>query len=168
MSCRKEHDHPDTGNIPEILKVPEGNRLAWDGYAKGVQIYQVQRSANDPNVFSWVNTAPSAILYSKPDYTDQLAIHYAGPTWKQTKGPDNGNIIVGKKLQGTTEDVNAIQWLLLKTVDSLSSTNNKITYIHRLYTSGGLAPTTGADEAHLGSLDSIPYTARYFFYESNQ
>jgi len=41
-----------TDGIPDILKVPEGNLLVGNGYALGVQIYQVQRSANDPNVFS--------------------------------------------------------------------------------------------------------------------
>jgi len=46
--------------------------------------------------------------------------------------------------------------LLLEAVDSLSSAHNKITYIQRLFIAGGLAPTTGADEAHLRKLDSIP------------
>jgi type IX secretion system PorP/SprF family membrane protein len=50
----------------------------------------------------------------------------------------------------------------------IGSTNNKVTYIQRLLTAGGLAPAEGADEAHLGRLDSIPYTARYLFYEAGQ
>jgi hypothetical protein len=168
IGCRKEHNPPPADVIPGILKVPEGNRKLWDGYAKGYQIYQVQRSTNDPGVLSWVNIAPSAKLYGKPDYTNELAIHYAGPTWKQTKDPNNGNTVVGKKIQGVIQNVNAIQWLLLKAVDSLSSPDNKITFIQRLYTVGGLAPTTGADETHLGMLDSIPYTATYSFYEANR
>jgi hypothetical protein len=53
---------------------------------------------------------------------------------------------------------------LLKAVDSLSRPDNKITYVQRLYTAGGLAPTRGANKKHLGELDSIPYTAIYFFY----
>ena len=152
--------------IPGILKVLEGNQLIADGYAKGVQIYQVQRSATDPNAFSWVNIAPLATLFKKPDFTDQFILHFAGPTWQFTKGANNGQRVVAKKLQGVTEDTTAIQWLLLQAVDSLSSADNEITFIQRLFTVGGLAPKTGADEAHLGQLDSIPYTARYFFYEA--
>ena len=150
--------------IPKILKVPRGNRLKKFGYATGVQIYQVQRSITDPNVFSWVNIAPAATLYNAPDFTDQFAIHYAGPTWEFTKGPNTGTKVVATKLQAVTETPTAISWLLLKAVDSLSSPDNKITYVQRLYTAGGLAPTRGANKKHLGELDSIPYTAIYFFY----
>ena len=180
-SCKKEQNAPTDliteevsfasnkkliEGIPDSLKVPEGNRLVADGFARGFQIYQVKRSASNPNVFTWVNIAPLATLYTKPNFTDQMALHFAGPTWQITKGHNKGQSVVGKKLVGITPDPTAIQWLLLQAVDSLSSANNKITFIQRLFTKGGLAPTTGADEAHLGQLDSIPYTARYLFYES--
>ena len=151
--------------IPDTLQVPQGNRLVLQAYAKGVQIYQVKRSVTDPNVFLWVNIAPAATLYARPDFTNQVAIHYAGPTWEFTKGPDKGEKVVGSKVKSITVDVTAIPWLLLKVVDSLSSANNKVTYIQRLCTRGGLPPTTIADEEHLGKLDSIPYTASYLFYE---
>jgi len=152
--------------IPDTLRVPEGNRLVGDGFATGFQIYEVKRSATDPNVFSWVNIAPLATLFEKPDFTRPMAFHFAGPSWLLTKGPNKGERVVGKRVQGITVDATAIQWLLLQAVDSLSSANNKITFIQRLSTVGGLAPTSVADEAHLGQLDSIPYTAHYLFYEA--
>lgn len=154
------------GDLSERLKVPEGNKLVGDAFAKGVQIYQVQRSATDPNVFFWINIAPLATLYNKPDFTSQVALHFAGPSWEFTKGPNKGERVVAKRVDGITVDDTAVQWLLLKTDDSLSNAENKITYVQRLFTAGGLAPTSVADEAHLGQLDSIPYTARYFFYEA--
>jgi Protein of unknown function (DUF3455) len=179
-SCKKDQDPPDDlteevatlasfkhdAGIPDSLKVPEGNRLVESGFARGVQIYQVRRSASNPNVFTWVNIAPLATLYTKPNFTHQMALHFAGPTWEFTKGHNKGQRVVAKRIQGITKDPTAIQWLLLQAVDSLSSANNKITYIQRLFTVGGLAPTTGADEAHLGQLDSIPYTTLYLFYEA--
>ena len=67
-------------------------------------------------------------------------------------------------MAGVTPDPTAIQWLLLKAIDSLSTPDNKITFVQRICTVGGLAPATGADEAHLGQLDSIPYKASYLFY----
>ena len=93
-----------------------------------------------------------------------MGIHYAGPTWEVTKGQYSGNKVAGTKLQTVTEDITAVPWLLLQAVDSLSTVGNKITYIQRLCTEGGLAPTTGADAEHLGQLDSIPYAASYLFY----
>lgn len=153
--------------IPDSLKVPEGNRLVLQAFARGVQIYQVQRSAADPTVFLWVNTAPSATLYGNENFTNEVAIHFAGPTWQFTKGPAKDEKVVAKKEKGVTVDATAIQWLLLKAVPSLSSPGNKITYIQRLYTHAGLAPTTGADEAHLGQVINVPYTATYLFYMAN-
>jgi hypothetical protein len=155
---------PTCAPIPDILKVEEGNCLVLQTFARGFQIYQVKRSATDPTVFSWVNIAPLADLYTRPDFHNEVIHHFAGPTWEFIKGPEKGEKIVAKKVQGITKDVSAIQWLLLKAVDSLSTPNNKITFVQRICTVGGLAPTTVADEAHLGQLDSIPYTASYLFY----
>lgn len=182
ISCRKDHNESLGDNVaadeialsannhipplPDSLQVPEGNKLVAEGFARGVQIYQVKRNATNPNLFSWVNIAPSARLYTKPDFRELMALHFAGPTWQIVKGHNHGQTVVGKKLFGVTQDASAIQWLLLKAVDSLSSSNNNITYIQRINTVGGLARTTGADEAHLGQLDSIPYTATYLFYEA--
>ncbi len=168
-SCQKEQnvDFKPCSPIPKILEVPEGNKFLLQAFARGVQIYEVRRSVTDPNVFSWVNIAPLATLYANPNFTNEVIHHFAGPTWEFIKGPGKGEKVVATKLQGITQDVTAIQWLLLKAVDSLSTANNKITFVQRICTASGLAPVTGADEAHLGQLDSIPYTASYLFYTKN-
>jgi len=55
--------------------------------------------------------------------------------------------------------------LLLQAVASTDPNYySQITYIQRVNTTGGLAPTTGADAAHLGVQESVPYTAEYYFY----
>jgi Protein of unknown function (DUF3455) len=51
--------------------------------------------------------------------------------------------------------------------NSFSTPNSKITFIQRICTVGGLAPTTVPNEANLGEIDSIPYAASYLFYEKN-
>jgi len=155
-----------SNDIPDSLQVPDGNKLTLQVYAKGVQIYQVQQSLNDNNVYLWVNIAPSATLYAKENYINQLGIHYKGPTWEFTKGRYKDEKVIAKKLRAVTQDATAIPWLLLQAVDSLSSAGNAITYIQRIYTEGGLAPAKPATQNNLGELDSIPYTAVYRFYEA--
>ena len=156
------------GTIPDSLQVPEGNKLAYQAYATGVQIYEVRRSATDPNVFVWVNIAPSATLYLRPDYTNQVGIHYGGPSWEFTKGPYKNEKTVAAKLKGATINATAVPWLLLKTVDAQSSAGNQVTYLQRVCTTGGLAPTTIPSESNLGQQQSIPYTATYLFYETKK
>src|SRR4051812_2139736 len=59
-SLKDKHHRPpssDCAPIPAILNVPEGNELVLKTFARGVQIYEVKRSATNPNVFTWVNIA---------------------------------------------------------------------------------------------------------------
>jgi hypothetical protein len=82
--------------IPDSLQVPDGNRFFLRTFARGVQIYQVQRSAADPNRLVWVNIAPLATLYTKPDFVDPIIHHYAGPTWQFLKGPFKDEKVVAR------------------------------------------------------------------------
>src|SRR4030095_6489098 len=77
-------------DVPPIIAVPEGNRVIWHTYATGVQIYQVQQSTTDPNLYLWVFIAPSATLFSDAGFTKPVGTHYLGPTWQVTKGRKNG------------------------------------------------------------------------------
>ena len=151
--------------IPAILEVPEGNKLAYRVYATGVQIYEVRRSATNPNVFVWVNTAPSADLYIQPNFNNLVGTHYGGPTWDFIQGPFKDEKVVATRLQGVTVDATAIPWLLLKAVDNLSSPGNKVTYIQRVCTVGGLAPSITPNESNLGQVEHVPYTTTYLFYK---
>jgi hypothetical protein len=63
----------------------------------------------------------------------------------------------------------AIPWLRLRATsttqgpgggDRLTAT----TYIHRLNTTGGVAPTGGCDTTTVGNAANVPYTSDYYFY----
>ena len=155
---------PICGPIPPILDVEQGNKLVLTTFARGVQIYEVKPSTTDATVFVWVNIAPKATLYLTPNFKNEIIDHFAGPSWEFIKGPEKGEKVVAARQQGITQDQTAIQWLLLKAIPSLSTPNNKITFIQRVCTVGGLAPTTVPTASMLGQKDSIPYTASYLFY----
>jgi hypothetical protein len=154
--------------VPDIIKVPEGNKVIWHAYASGVQIYQVTQSLTDPTVYLWTFIAPSATLYGNSSYSTVVGTHYAGPTWQATVGRKAGQFVVGLKLQSSIVDATAVAWLLLQSVPSTDvNYYDQVTYIQRVNTTGGLAPVTGADADHLGEQASIPYTAEYYFYGAN-
>ncbi len=182
-SCRKQkYDNPgatyDVGSIdnnvtipqtcspiPDSLQPPDGNKFFLQTYARGMQIYQGQRNPANPSELIWVNIAPLATLYTKPNFTDAIINHFAGPSWQFIKGQFKDEKVVGKKLKGSTQDATAIQWLLLQAIDSLSTPHNPVTFVQRICTQGGLAPST--PPTAVGQLDSIPYTASYLFYTKN-
>jgi hypothetical protein len=153
--------------IPDSLLVPEGNRLFLQTFARGVQIYEIQRNPANPSSLIWVNIAPSATLYMKPEFVNPIIDHFAGPSWQFIKGPFKDEKVVAKKVKGVTQDQTAIQWLLLKADSTLSTPGNPVTFIQRICTQDGLAPTTIPAGAQLGQLDSIPYKASYLFYTKN-
>ena len=145
--------------------VPAGNKVIWHCYASGVQIYQVTESTTVPGQYVWTFVAPSATLYLKPNFTKQVGTHYAGPTWEATLGPKKNLFVVGTKLSSVTEDVTAVPWLLLQaTPNTDPGYFSNVTFIQRLYTTGGLAPATVPTADQLGTQESIPYTAEYYFF----
>jgi len=151
--------------IPDSLQPPAGNNLFLQTFARGVQIYEVQRNAANPSELVWVNIAPLATLYTKPNFTNVIIDHFAGPSWQFVKGTFKDEKVVAKKVKGSTQDPTAIQWLLLQADDNLSTPGNPVSFIQRICTHGGLQPK--ALPTQLGQLDSIPYTASYLFYTKN-
>jgi hypothetical protein len=136
------------------LPVPPGNKVAFHVYALGVQIYSW-------NGTSWGFVAPAAILFADADYHGEVGIHYAGPTWES----NSGSKVVAGRLEGCTPDLTAIPWLLLQTVSTEGpGIFHRVTYIQRVNTTGGLAPT--APGSSIGVEVEVPYTAEYYFYRA--
>jgi hypothetical protein len=146
--------------VPKDLWVPADNHLSLHVHATGVQIYKATPSPADPAKFDWTFAAPEADLFADPDYEELIGTHYAGPTWEST----GGSKVVGTRVAGVTVHPAAIPWLLLQAV----STSGRgvfacTTYIQRVKTAGGLAPSTPPTQA--GEEARVPYTAEYFFYQ---
>ena len=153
-------DSGDDGRAPDVsaylsLQVPEGNKLVFHAYAEGVQIYRWNGS-------SWVFVAPEATLYADAGYDGVVGIHYAGPTWESV----SGSLVVGKKMGSATPDPDAIPWLLLEAVHTEGpGIFHHVTFIQRLYTEGGTAPTYAGES--VGEEARVPYAAEYFFYRAD-
>jgi hypothetical protein len=126
--------------------------VVFHGYAIGVQIYKW-------NGTNWVFVAPSAILYGDPGYNGQVAIHYAGPTWES----NSGSKVVGVRKTACTPDATAIPWLKLAAgSNSGHGVFSDVTFVQRLNTVGGIAPSTPGTA--VGQIANVAYTAEYFFY----
>jgi hypothetical protein len=140
------------------LAVPAGNTLAFAYHGVGVQIYACEAAATG---YAWVFVAPEATLY---DCRGQaVATHFAGPTWEDSS---DESTVVGAKLAGFTVDPTAIPWLLLQAASHTGDGRmSDVTYVQRLSTVGGNAPTTGCDAEHVGAASRVDYTATYAFYE---
>lgn len=149
-------------DLSAMLQAPAGQVEFLRANGKGVQIYQCKATPDQPSGYAWVFQAPQATLTDvdgKP-----VAKHFAGPSWQSIA---DGSTVVGKVVSQATPEPTAIPWLLL----SAKSTQGQgmfahTTSIQRSQTEGGIAPTGGCDQAHLGQSAQVPYTATYTFYRA--
>lgn len=148
--------------VPDAIKVPPGHTLFLVGHAVGYQIYECTATASG---YAWVLREPRAVLYD--DAGNVIIYHYAGPTWQAT---DGSWVVAARVSSVPAPGGNAIPWLLLRATATGPGPNGSLlvptTYIQRINTTGGLAPTGGCDASRRGALAPVRYTADYYFYKA--
>ena len=173
-----------------LAPVPAGNKLFLGTHGVGTQNYVCRPSGAG---VAYVLFTPEATLFG--DDGGQAITHYFSPnpdprdpntdpkvvadgairvTWQHRdtstiwaklhqSGPDGTGAV--------TVDSTAIAWLLLDGVGSLNGPTGgdkltATTFVQRLNTTGGLAPSTGCSSlTDVGNTAFVPYTADYFFYK---
>ena len=152
---------PSPPTVPGDIAVPAGNVLSTMGSAQGFQIYTCQAQGTG---FAWVLQQPMAVLTQgghKP-----FALHYGGPTWMAL---DGSAVTATRAGTAPAPSGDAIPWLLLKatpTNPQAGGTFSSTTFIQRVDTTGGVAPSTGCDADHVGTTAPVFYTADYYFYRA--
>lgn len=174
--------------VPANIEVPAGNKAFLEGHAVGTQDYICLPCPNattaaamcpDASGFAWTFFGPQATLFN--DDEKQITTHFLSPnpdesgtpraTWQHSR--DTSSVwavsIASSSDPGFVEP-GAIPWLLLEVVgDQDGPTGHKLTattFIQRLNTSGGIAPSTGCTQStDVGTKALVPYTADYFFYK---
>jgi hypothetical protein len=146
--------------VPNALNLPDARVLLLKARGEGVQIYECKIPADAAGQFKWVLMAPQADLIN--DKGEKIGKHYGGPTWESS----DGSKVIGELQQHVdSPNPSAIQWLLLKAKSNEGTGIFKdVTYIQRLDTEGGKAPTTGCDSGHTGAEVRVHYSANYYFY----
>jgi Protein of unknown function (DUF3455) len=164
--------------VPDNLEVPVGNQLFREGHAVGTQNYICLPS--DSGV-AWTFVGPQATLFNDQDR--QIITHFLSPNpdeggmaraaWQHSR--DSSTVWAMAIAASDDPDFvesDAIPWLLLRGVGVESGPTGgrrltRTTFIQRLNTAGGGAPSTGcADSTDVGQRAFVPYTADYFFYKT--
>jgi Protein of unknown function (DUF3455) len=144
--------------IPDAIKVPEGNSAYLTVHAKGDQIFHCVLKTGE---YSWKWHAPEAKLYDSQNQA-LVGSHGAGPSWTHK----DGSSVKAKAIQKIdAPDKDSAAWLLLEVTEHKGDgVLAKATYVQRINTQGGVAPSSGCDANHLGSEKRVRYSADYVFY----
>jgi hypothetical protein len=167
--------------VPANIQVPAGNEIFLIGRGVGTQNYVCSPTTSVGQV-AWTLFTPQATLFD--DAGNQLITHFFSPspseggitrvTWQSSA---DTSTIFGKANASSTDpafvDPNAVAWLLIQiTATKVGPTGGAAltptTFVQRIHTVGGLAPSTGCDTpTQLGKKAFIPYTADYVFFKKN-
>jgi len=144
-------------DVPAEIAVPDGNRLDSVFKAKGVQIYGCTAGA-------WTLIEPAATLTGitlKP-VKKVGAIHFRGPSWQSDS---DGTLVEGltPPVSAPSATPNSITQLRLNAkITRGEGTFGGVTFIQRLATVGGVAPTTACTEKQT---TAVRYSAVYRFFK---
>jgi hypothetical protein len=166
--------------VPANIQVPEGNVPFMVGHAVGTQNY-VCLPFEDGVRFTLFT--PQATLFNEAG--EEIMTHYFGPNpseagtvraaWQHSQ--DTSTVWGQVKPGNSSTDPEyvapgAIAWLLVTIVGDQDGPNGgdklaKTTFIQRLNTSGGMAPSTGCTSlSDVGNQAFVPYTTDYYFYRA--
>jgi hypothetical protein len=162
--------------VPANLHVEPGNAAFLIAHAFGTQNYICLLA---PGGFEWTFFAPQATLFDAAN--QQVITHFLSPnpdeegkgraTWQHSG--DTSAVWAGAIASSTDSDfvaAGSIPWLLLRVVGAedgptLGTTLSATTFIQRVNTRGGLAPSDGCKRAaDAGRKALVPYSADYVFY----
>jgi hypothetical protein len=176
--------------VPDKLQVPEGAEAVLIGHARGTQNYVCLPTASG---FAWTLFTPDATLFRKSG--KQIITHVFAPNpcepstnprlvaggtiraaWQHSDTSRIWAFATPEHTATTATDPDfvkpgAIAWLLLTVAGAQDGptggdTLTNATFVHRVNTVGGLAPSTGCSQStDVGKEAFIPYRADYFFYE---
>jgi hypothetical protein len=143
-----------SSTVPAALAVPAGNQLTSSFNAEGVQVYRCTAGA-------WVFVEPAAnltgALTTRP-WTLESAVHFVGPSWESTT---DGSLVTGKAIASSPVTGSIPELLLQAATNRGDGIFGKVSYIQRLRTSGGVAPSgTCVDGKTVG----VHYQAEYRFF----
>jgi hypothetical protein len=156
--------------IPAAVEVPanlpNGNTRVATFYADGVQKYKAQiKAGSDPVAFEWVFVAPQADLYDASN--KKVGSHSAGPTWQLSAVDSIYAQAFNPARTAPGNDATSVDWLLLMPKAGKTPTGifTNVSYVQRIATKGGKAPTTPPVNAT--DVVDVRYTAIYRFTKQN-
>jgi len=164
--------------VPANIQVPEGNEVFLVGHGVGTQNYVCLASGFG---VAYTLFTPQATLFN--DQGEQLTTHFFSPnpvekgivraTWEDSR---DTSTVWGRVIASSTDPKfvtpGAIPWLLVNVKDTGALAGptggdrlTRTTFIQRLNTVGGAAPSNCRTFADIGKQAFVPYTADYFFYK---
>lgn len=151
----------DQSALPDAVKVPAGNKVAMETVGVGQITYECRDKKDAAGQYEWVFVGPDAALN---DRSGKKMGKYFGPpaTWE---GMD-GSKLTGTQMAVAPAGAGNIPSQLVKANPAMGTgAMTGVTYIQRVATKGGVAPSMACDAGSKGKKEIVNYQADYIFYK---
>jgi len=152
----------DQGMLPAAVQVPAGNKVAMETVGVGEITYECRAKAGAAGQFEWVFVGPDAKLM---DRSGKVVGKYFGPpaTWES----NDGSKLTATQVAVAPASAGAIPLQLVKANPAMGNgAMNGTTYIQRVATQGGVAPSMPCAAGNVGAKQVVKYQADYIFYKA--
>ncbi len=147
--------------LPASVQVPAGQAVAWETVGVGSITYLCDAKKDMANQFEWRFVGPDAKLNNRQG--NQVGKYYGPPaTWESM----DGSKVTAVQIAVAPSSAGSIPLQLVKANPSMGSGSmNGVSYIQRVATQGGVAPSSPCDMTTVGSKQVVNYQADYIFYK---
>lgn len=146
--------------LPEPVRVPAGHVMTMETVGVGEITYECREKKDMAGAFEWAFVVPVAVLndmQNKP-----VGKYYGGPTWEA----NDGSKVTGKQVAIAPASPGNIPLQLVKAEPATGKgAMTGTSYIQRLETKGGVAPSATCDMATKGAKQQVAYQAKYVFFK---
>jgi len=150
----------DNSSLPEPVRVPAGQMQSMFTSAVGELTYECREKKDMAGAYEWAFVGPMATLRNRAG--EKVGTYYAGPTWESL----DGSKVTGKQQAVAPGMAGAIPLQLVKANPATGQGAMVGTsYIQRLNTKGGVAPTLACGMGEKGQRQTVAYSADYVFYK---
>lgn len=149
--------------VADAVKVPEGHRVAMQTSGKGEILYECREKKDAAGQFEWTFVGPDATL---SDRSGSVVGKYYGPpaTWESM----DGSKVTATQVAVSPAGSGNIPLQLVKANPATGAgAMQGVTYIQRLATQGGTAPTSPCSVASKGAKQTVKYQADYIFWKAS-
>ncbi len=149
------------GQLPDTVRVAAGHDVVQETVGVGTIVYEC-RAKKDNAGFEWAFIGSEARLL---DRNGQPVGRYYGPpaTWESK----DGSRVTGAQVAVSPASTGSIPLQLVKANPATGiGAMQGVTFIQRVATKGGVAPSVPCDAAATGKREVVRYQADYIFYKA--
>lgn len=149
-------------NLPASVQVPAGHKVAMETVGVGQITYECRAKKDMATEHEWVFVGPDAKLQTRGG---TVIGKYWGPpaTWEN----NDGSKVTATQVAVAPGGMGNLPLQLVKANPATGmGAMQGVSYIQRVATKGGVAPSTGCDAANMGSKQIVQYQADYIFWKA--